>query len=185
MDEKVMVGDYLGTIEEFMPGDGTYAEDGKIYAAKIGFKALDSGKHLAEIRGKTIPELKVGQVVYGEVMTLKTSVVTVIASKIKGQKGVIDEKTMIYVSNISDKYVEKPENEFAVGDIVRGTIIKMDGNMVDISTKGDHGVVKAFCRKCRHPMKLSEKEKGKLECPACKSIESRKIAVDYGKVGDF
>lgn len=186
MEEKVMIGDYLGTIEEFMPGKGTYSEDGKIYAAKIGFKAVDPAKHVAEVHGKDLPSLDVGQTVFGEVMTLKSSVATVIVGKIQGQKGVIDERTTIYVSNISDKYVDKPENEFAVGDIVKAQVLKMDDNVIDLSTKGDeYGVVKAFCKRCRHPMEKSEKHKGKLECPNCSSVETRKISGDYGNVGEF
>ncbi len=35
-NKRILIGDYLGTIEEFVPGKGTYAEDGKIYASNIG-----------------------------------------------------------------------------------------------------------------------------------------------------
>ncbi|MBD3389318.1 MAG: RNA-binding protein [Candidatus Altiarchaeales archaeon] len=185
MDDKVMVGDYLGTIEEFTPGEGTYAEEGKIYAAKVGFKAIDSKRHVAEVKGKGLPALAVGQTVFGQVMGFRTSMVTVIVSKIAGQKGNIDERTAIYVSNIDDSYVEKPEDLFGIGDIVKATVVKMDGNVIDISTKGDYGVVKAFCKRCRKEMEKSDKGKDKLKCPSCGHIEKRKIAKDYGKVSDF
>ena len=185
MDDKVMIGDYLGTIEEFTPGEGTYAEDGKIYASKIGLKAVDTGKHLAEVKGKDLPSLSIGQVVFGEVMSLKTSIVIVIAGKIQGQKGLIDERTTIYVSNIADSYVEKPEDVFAIGDIVKAKVIRMEQGIVDISTKGEFGVVKAFCRRCRKALVKSPKDQDKLKCPSCNHLEKRKIAVDYGKVSDF
>jgi exosome complex component CSL4 len=185
MNDKVMIGEYLGTIEEFMPGKGTYAEDGKIYAAKIGMKAVDPAKHIAEVNGKDLPELQLGQTVFGEVAGFRTNMVTVIAGKIQGQKGIIDEKTTIYVSNIADSYVEKPEEFFAIGDIVKARIIRMDGGVIDVSTKGDLGVVKAFCRSCRHPMVISQKQKDKLECPSCSRLERRTIAADYGNVRDI
>lgn len=184
-EDKVLIGDYLGTIEEFMPGEGTFAEDGKIYAAKVGVKDVDAKRHMADVKGKSLPSLSVGKVVFGQVMALKTSMVTVIVSKISGQKGFIDERTTIYVSNIADTYVEKPEDLFAIGDIVKAKVVKMDGNLIDISTKGDFGVVKAFCRRCRHPLVKSDKEKDKLKCPGCKCTEKRKIAKDYGNVTDF
>lgn len=184
MEDKVMIGDYLGTIEEFMPGAGTYAEDGKIYAAKIGYKVIDPAKHVAEVKGKDLPHLELGQVVFGEVMAFRTNMVTLIAEKILGQKGFIDEKTTIYISNIADSYVEKPEEMFAIGDIVKAKIIKMDNDVVDVSTKGDLGVVKAFCRNCRHPLAKSKKQKDRLECEFCGRIEKRKIAVDYGNVSE-
>jgi len=185
MDDKVMIGEYLGTIEEFTPGEGTYAEDGRIYAAKIGFKAVDASRHVAEVKGRSIPSLAPDQVVFGEVATLRSSMVTVIAGKIQGQKGLIDEKTTIYVSNIADGYVDKPDDLFAIGDIVKAVVIKMEPGLIDISTKGPFGVVKAFCRRCRHALVKSDKGKDRLKCPACGHIEKRKVADDYGNVSDF
>jgi exosome complex component CSL4 len=185
MDEKVMIGDYLGTIEEFMPGTGTFAEDGKIYAAKIGFKRVDPENHTAEVHGKELAGIKLDQIVFGEVMNVKNSNVTLVVSKIQGNPGLIDERTCIYVSNIADTYVKNPEEMFAIGDIVKAKVIKMGDGLIDVSTKGDLGVVKAFCKKCREPMALSQKKEGMLECKCCKSLEKRKIAKDYGRVSDF
>jgi exosome complex component CSL4 len=185
MTDKVMIGEYLGTIEEFTPGKGTYAEDGKIYAAIIGNKAVDAGRHVAEVKGRELPNLALNQVIFGEVMGFRTNMVNVLAEKIQGQKGMIDEKTTIYISNIADSYVEKAEELFAIGDIVKAKIIRMENDLVDISTKGDLGVVKAFCRNCRYPMRISTKQKDKLECPSCGRIEKRKIAADYGNVSEI
>ncbi|MFH0862485.1 MAG: exosome complex RNA-binding protein Csl4 [Candidatus Altiarchaeota archaeon] len=184
MESKVMIGEYLGTIEEFTPGKGTYAEDGKIYAAKIGLKAVDANKHVAEVKGKDLPFIALGQTIFGEVAGFRTNMVTVIAGKIQGQKGHIDEKTTIYVSNIADSYVDKPEEFFAIGDIVKAKIIRMEGNVIDISTKGEMGVVKAFCRNCRHPLVKSNKQPDRLECPSCRRIEKRKLAADFGNVSE-
>jgi exosome complex component CSL4 len=184
--QKVMVGEYLGTIEEFMPGEGTYSEDGKIYSAIIGYKDVDPGKHVAAVRGKTLPSMMIGQTVFGEVCGFKTNMVTIIAGKIVGQKGVIDEKTTLYVSNIADSYIDKPEDYFGIGDIVKAKVIKMDANLVDVSTKGeDLGVVKAFCKNCRHPLTISKKQPDKLQCPSCSRIEKRKMAVNYGNVSEY
>jgi len=184
--QKVMVGEYLGTIEEFMPGEGTYSEDGKIYSAVIGYKDVDPSKHVAAVHGMKLPSLKIGQMVFGEVAGFRTNMVTVIAGKILGQKGVIDEKTTIYVSNIADSYVDKPEDYFGIGDIVKVKIIKMDANLIDVSTKGNElGVVKAYCKNCRHAMVISKKQPDKLQCPSCNRIEKRKMASDYGNVSEY
>lgn len=186
MDEDtVMIGDYLGTIEEFLPGEGTYAQDGKIFAACIGKKVLNHEKHLAEVKGKSIPNIKVGDVVFGEVMNIRRSQVTVIVSKIKDIDTLIDERTSIYVSNIADSYVDSPDDMFAIGDIVKAEVLKMNNGLIDLSTKGDYGVVKAFCRRCRNPIVKSESKKGKMECPVCGHVEMRKAAADYGNVKDI
>jgi exosome complex component CSL4 len=183
MGEKTtIIGDYLGTIEEFVPGEGTYADDGKIYASNIGKAVLDQENHTARVDGKSPSELKVGQVIFGEVLNIRKNIVTVIARKVEGVKGEIDVKMGIYVSNISNSYVEKPDNMFGIGDIVKGKVIKIEPGMIDLSTKGDFGVVKAFCKRCRYPLEDSEKSEGKLVCPSCGHKEQRKVAGDYGNV---
>ena len=185
MDEKVMIGDCLGTIEEFMPGEGTFAQDGKIFASKIGKKVIDLEKHEAKVIGKDIPRIGIGQTVFGDVVMMKPSMAIVNVQKIVGTEGIIDERTTIFVSNIDDKYVENPNDMFGIGDIIKAKVFKMEGNMIDLSTKGDLGVVKAFCKRCRMPLIRSEKYEDKLECGSCKHVEKRKIAADYGKVNDY
>ena len=54
MDEKekkrvkdgdiVLPGDYLGVIEEFLPGEGIIEEDGELYAARAGRVRINSEK---------------------------------------------------------------------------------------------------------------------------------------------
>jgi exosome complex component CSL4 len=180
MMDKTLIGDYLGTTEEYIPGDGTYTEDGKIYAAIIGEKLTDKEKHKVTVKGKQMPEIKPGQVVFGEVQGARKNMVNVIVSKIEGLKETIEFKTGLYVSNVSNNYVEKVEELFGIGDIVKARILKVDQDLVDIETKGDYGVVKAFCKNCRTP--LVKKDETNMECPNCKHKEKRKIAADYGNV---
>ncbi|MFH0861355.1 MAG: exosome complex RNA-binding protein Csl4 [Candidatus Altiarchaeota archaeon] len=180
--KKTMIGDYLGTIEEFVPGEGTYSEDGKIYASKVGELTLDKENHTVTVNGRELPDVRVGQIVFGDVTGFRKNMVTLNVSKIEGIENEIDVKTNIYVSNISDGYVEQVEDMFGIGDIVKGKVIKLDRNMIDISTKGDYGVVKAFCKRCRLPLIKSEKKETNMECSSCGHKENRKIAKDYGNV---
>lgn len=181
--DKTLIGEYLGTTEEYMPGEGTYAEEGKIYSAVIGEKILDKEKHKITIKGKQMPEIKPGQVVFGEVQSARKNMVTVIVSKIEGLKESIEVKTGLYVSNISNTYVDKVEDMFGIGDIIKAKIIKVEQDLIDIETKGDLGIVKAFCKKCRTP--LIKKGDMNMECPSCKHKEKRKTASDYGNVAQL
>jgi exosome complex component CSL4 len=180
-NEVKIIGDYLGTIEEFVPGEGTYSDDGKIYASHIGRAVLDQENHTAKVEAKMPCELKLGQVVFGDVLNIRKNLVQVIARKIQDVKGDIDAKVGIYVSNIAKNYVERPEDMFGIGDIVKGRIIKIEPGMIDITTKDDEfGVVKAFCKRCRFAL---ERESGdRLMCPSCGHREQRKLASDYGNV---
>ncbi|OYT27208.1 MAG: hypothetical protein B6U97_02145 [Candidatus Altiarchaeales archaeon ex4484_96] len=182
--DKVLIGEYIGTIEEFVPGKGTFAEDGKIYSAIIGEVELDKANQTVRVKGKTIPELEVGQVVFGEIVNIRRNNITVIVKRIRGFDLEMDEKTSLYVSNIADKYVEKAEDLFGIGDIIEGEIIRIHGGMVSLTTKGGYGVVLAFCKRCRHRLEKTDKYKDKLICPNCAHEEKRKIAADYGNVKD-
>ena len=185
MDSEIKhIGDYLGTIEEFVPGEGTYADEGKIYASTIGKMVLDTDKHLVKINGKFPLEPRVGQVVYGDVLSIRKNMVTIIIRKIQNAECDVDIKCGLYISNIADTYIEKPDDAFGIGDIVKGEIIKIEGSLVDISTKGEFGAVKAFCKRCRHQLVKSDKS-DMLDCKNCGSRENRKIAIDYGDVRDF
>ncbi|MFC2154088.1 exosome complex RNA-binding protein Csl4 [Candidatus Altiarchaeota archaeon] len=181
-EERSFIGDYLGTIEEFIPGKGTFVEDGKIYSASIGKKVLDSKNHKASISGKLPPELEVGQVVFGDVAAFRKSMATVIVKKIQGYQNDVDIRTNILISQVSDSYVENLDEAFGIGDIVKAKVVKIEPGMIDISTKGDLGVVKAYCKRCRTPMIRSEKFQNRLECGLCGHREGRKIAKDYRNV---
>jgi exosome complex component CSL4 len=130
--------------------------------------------------------VEIGQVVFGEVLDLKKNAVVVIARKLKGHGGEIDMKVGLFVSNISETYIERPEDAFGIGDIVKGVVIKMEGSLIDISTRSpDMGVVKAFCRRCRCPLEKSDKGPGLMSCPCCGNKEKRKVADDYGNVAEM
>ncbi|HIE33901.1 MAG TPA: RNA-binding protein [Candidatus Altiarchaeales archaeon] len=180
-NNKALMGDYLGTIEEFVPGEGTYAEDGKVYASNIGRTVIDRENHIVRIDCNIPAELKVGDIIFGEVIALHKNAVTVIAKKISGVKGDIDIKTGLYVSNISDGYVSKPEDMFGIGDIVKAKVIKITPGIVDITTKGNLGVVKAFCKRCRFPL-IKSGHRDSLSCTCCGHKEKKKTAMDYGNV---
>lgn len=181
-NEIVMMGDYLGTIEEFVPGKGTHAEEGGVFASIIGEANLDNMSHVASVNGKNIPELRVGQDVFGEIINIRRNNIDVIIHKIRGVDFELEEKASLYVSNLAEEYIDKPEDVFGIGDIIVANILRMRGSMPDLSTKGDYGVVLAFCKRCRHQMKKEEGKEKKLVCPNCESEERRKIASEYGYV---
>ncbi|VVB54933.1 Exosome complex component Csl4 [uncultured archaeon] len=184
-NEVTLCGDYLGTIEEYVPGKGTYVEDGKIYAAIIGKPNLDKEKHIASVEGKQPADLKIGDVIYGEVVAMRKNIVTVIAYLIQGNKTKVDIKTGLFVSNIADKYIERPEDMFSLGDLVKGKVVKIEPGLIDISTKGGLGVVRAYCNRCRHILPKGNPGPTTIECTRCGLRQTRHVAEDYGRVEDM
>ncbi|CEG11576.1 putative Exosome complex RNA-binding protein Csl4 [groundwater metagenome] len=180
----VFIGDYIGTIEEFIPEDGTYVEDGKIYAAVMGDLKQNNEKKI--VFNMKLPRLMVGSIVLAEITDVRNNSATAKIIKFLRYKQNVFVSAGIFVSQISDEYADKVSSFLGVGDIVKAKIVRNEKNLIDLSTKGNFGVVKAFCKVCRHELILNKEKIGSksLICPNCKGAETRKIASDYGDVKD-
>ncbi|KYC44771.1 MAG: Exosome complex component Csl4 [Candidatus Methanofastidiosum methylothiophilum] len=182
--EFVIPGDYIGVAEEFLPGNGAYEENGKIYATLVGNLDLDMSRRSASVVSKTnvVPQLKEGDIVYGEVVSVKPQMVYVDLLALEGyadKKLSANTKARIYVSQTDKKYVKTISTEFRNGDIVRARVVDTQGDAVRLSTAEDNlGVIRAVCGVCKKTLQMKD---GKLECEYCSSKETRKTASDYLK----
>jgi len=181
----VFIGEYIGTIEEFLPRDGTYTENGKIYASIIGNLIQNNERRI--VLNTKLPKQVVGSIVLAEITDVKKNSASATIRKILGYKQNMSISAGIFVSQISDAYVDQVSNSFGAGDIIKAKIVRNEKNLIDLSTKGNLGVVKAFCKTCRHKLILNKEKIGSrtLICPECKKEENRKIADDYGAVKDI
>jgi len=178
----MLPGEFIGTEEEYLEGNGTYLEDGKLYASVAGDLHVDS-KHRATIIAKDkIPDMRVGATVYGKVDEVFESkaFVTLEFSEISRKKKTIKMQGIIQVSEIKNEYVRVLRDELKVGDIIKGKVIDVTPFNVIISFKNRGlGVIKAFCSKCRQELSL----KGNiLECGNCGNKENRTLGFPYGTV---
>ena len=182
--EFVIPGDYIGVAEEFLPGNGAYEENGKIYATLVGDLDLDMSRRSASVISKTnvVPQIKEGDIVYGEVVSVKPQMVYVDLLALEGysdKKLSANTKARIYVSQTDKKYVKTISTEFRNGDVVRARVVDTQGDAVRLSTAEDNlGVIRAVCGVCKKTLQMKE---GKLECDYCSSKETRKTANDYLK----
>lgn len=181
-DDFVIPGDFIGTSEEFIPGNGTYDEDENIYAAVIGIVRENKKEKKVEIIPKTsVPSvIESGDIVLSRVTEVKESVVLVDIACIKGKEDremATAEYGVIPISNVKNAYVSELGYEFGYMDIVRARVI--DAKSMRLSTVGkDLGVIKSICKKCRAEL---IRNGNVLECQRCKRIETRNMSEDYGK----
>ncbi len=181
MTDIVVPGDVIGASEEYMAGEGTYEERGKIFAAITGKVEINKEDRTVRVLPmmKTPPVLKVGDIVVGRVVDLKNAVVLVDIARIKGYENreiANADQAAIHISNVKDSYVAKLDTEFNQQDIIKARVI--DEKSLRLSTvEKDLGVIKALCSRCRTPLL---RKQHKLECPSCERIETRKISEDYG-----
>ncbi|MFA4646338.1 exosome complex RNA-binding protein Csl4 [Pyrococcus kukulkanii] len=181
----VLPGDYLGVIEEYLPGDGVIVEDGNLYSARAGWVKIDKDKIEISLEpaSSTPPIPKVGDIVYARVIDVKQQAVLLRMIKIEGRDNreiATSKLAGIHISQVKDGFVEDLRNEFKIGDIVRAKVITDEKSPIQLTTKDpDLGVVYALCSKCRTPL---VRKGNQLVCPKCGNVETRKLSTLYRKV---
>jgi exosome complex component CSL4 len=178
----VLPGEFVGTTEEFRPGSGTIISAGDIYSTATGNVIIDRKARIISVKPHTLTPniLKVGDIVYGEIIDVRESGATVEVAGIEGKEGreIVNSRLGdIHVSNVRDSYVKRLADEFRPSDIIRARVI--DAERMRLTTAEDSlGVVKAYCSNCRGELMLEGK---KLKCSVCNMTETRKISTEYGK----
>lgn len=183
--EKRLVypGDPVGVAEEFVPGDGTYEENGQLYAATVGYLTLDTRDFVARVESLVAAPaiVRPGDTVIGVVNGTRSSmaIVEVVAIAEQPERGIGgDRNGTLHVSKASDAYVENMEDAFRVRDIVRAKVLGTEP-AIQLTTKAPNlGVLKAYCPRCGTAM--ARKGKG-VVCPECDWKDMKKLAVDYGE----
>ncbi|MCJ7444116.1 MAG: exosome complex RNA-binding protein Csl4 [Methanotrichaceae archaeon] len=176
----VLPGDVVGSAEEFVPGDCTYVKGGMIYASTAGLVKFDPESKMTNIVPKTNAPAKLclGDIVVGEVIDLKDSLVIVSLAFKKGfeNRPLSDEEATIHISNVKGSYVRDIRQMFSLRDIIKAKII--DERQLRLSTSdADLGVMKAYCNRCMAGLFLKN---GKLVCSICGNTEARKLSSCYG-----
>ncbi len=183
MNRIVSPGEFLGTIEEFVPGHNVIEIDGKIYSSILGSVEVNQKHMTISVRPiQELPVLKVGEIVYGVVQELYNDFVIVTVVAIEGSDREIvggKQDGIIHVSKVSDRYVDEIGKMFRIGDIVRAKVIKAKPSLQLTTAEPHLGVVRALCMKCRQPLR---KKDNMLYCERCGRNETRKIAFDYGNI---
>jgi exosome complex component CSL4 len=180
----VVPGEFLATAEEFMPGDGAYEEDGRIYSSCTGVVLVDVRTKRISVFPRTPvpPELKRGDIVVGRVEEVRDQTANVHIGVLRGREDrqlPLPDVGTIHVSQVSGSYVRNLSREFKPGDIVRARVTNVRGGAIQLSTVGENlGVIMAACSRCRTPL---ERFDNKLKCPNCGNVELRKLASDYRK----
>lgn len=182
MDKKFVVpGDFIGTEEEYLAGEGTFSENERIYSTITG-ESGEAEKKLSVAQAKPLRALAIGTVIIGTVENV-VEPIALVSMKVglggEHRFGETDEYAVLHASMIRKGYVKNVRDEYKIGDIIRAKIVDKRNGEFRLSTDADDlGAIKAYCAKCRHAMKV---ESGILQCEDCGTKDNRKIAKDYRK----
>lgn len=177
----VVPGDRLGVIEEFMPGPGTYEQNGTIYSSATGRALMDVLNKQVSIFPKTrfLAFPKVGSIVVGQVRDAQSKIAVVRIFQVDKHSLSGFFTGILHVSDVSLRYVETMYDACKPGDVIRAKVVSDKNRTFHLSTKEPNlGVIHAFCSRCGNVLTLRRVQ---MHCSRCGKIEKRKVAQDYGK----
>ena len=179
----VMPGDVLGIIEQFLPGEGTYDNEGYIKSSILGNVQINSKMKTISVMPKSGKPalLEVGDTVYGQITDVKAQRVNVNIDRLKNTTRPLALPYIgaIHISQVKEGYLDKLTDAFRIGDIIEATVVKITGYYFDLRTiDRECGVLKAMCTRCRGYMQTTEKE-NELQCKRCSKKEKREVSTNY------
>ena len=178
----VLPSDKLAVIEEYIPGEGTYADDhGYIRAARVGYSIADKNfKVITVVHPQRKPFIpKQGMIVLGVVTSVKEDLVfiDIIADK-DGNPFSGKFTGVIHLSQASKTFIKTIEEAFKLSDIVLAKVLTDKVPPYQLTTKPPElGVIAATCSLCGTI--LVRRDENTLICPQCGNTEKRKVALNY------
>jgi len=186
VERKVVPGEELATIEEFIPGPGTYTdqESGVIRASLNGIAQYNFSTRIVRVTplsGMRVPQP--GSSAIGLVMQVRYDIVLV---ELYGEVRLQPTPSWLYeysgkflggipISNISEEYVKSIEDYYRPGDIVLVKVLN-NTNPYNLSTVDPpYGVVYAECSRCGSL--LEPVNTRMMKCSRCGKTEKRKVSV--------
>lgn len=177
----VSPGEKLGVIEEYIPGKGTYVENGNIYSSITGELYRDLARREIHINPKTHQLLipRQGDIVVGKVKNVQEKNLILDILQIGNTQLPNAFTGIMHISDVSSIYIKTTNDAFKVGDIVLAKVISTKNREFHLSTRSAKmGVIQAFCVECGN---LLVRQKKHLRCARCNKLDKRKIAEDYGE----
>jgi len=179
LGEFAYPGRSLGVIEEYIPGPGTYSEEGYIRSLVTGWIRKERDRTVKVIPEKEPGYPSLGDEVMGVVIGL-SGIFGIV--RIEVVNGKIFEHLLTGILYPSGR-VLKSERQFYLGDIIYARVDSLKNRAIHLNISGrKYGVVKAWCNQCggvlvKHPSKRSV-----LLCRQCRREERRKISSEYGRI---
>jgi len=178
----VAPGQYLGTAEEYIPGEGTYEDNGIIYSSCAGIMEVDDRNYKVSIKGKEKSvNAEVGDEIIGVVSEINEPIVVVMSEYLirNGKVYEYENRTLVHAGRIMGHFLDQASRAIKIRDVVKGRVVSTRGK-IDLSLeRPDDGVIYAFCSRCRKPL---EKVNNGLYCRYCQRNEMRKISIKYGEL---
>ena len=184
-EKPVMPGDPLASLEEYIPGEGTYIDEsgGLIRSAVAGIARFDALNKVVVVRPvKRVRMPGPGATVVGVVFSVRHDLIVL---ELYGQVELQPRPRLLWefsgkysgavsIANIADEFIKDTNDYYRVGDVVLARTLNR-GNPYHLTTKQpQYGVIHAQCARCGAP--LEPVNQRTMKCPRCGHVEKRKVS---------
>lgn len=175
----VLPGDKIAVIEEFLPDETCYEQDGGIYSKILGRVVTDPKKHKISVIPKNpYLEVKIGDIGMGRVEFIKKLIASVDIYRINQKSIPLPIGAVLHIREASQRFVRSMYEVTRPGDWLKFRVIRTN-KPVYISLVGDKlGVIISYCIQCGYELKY--KRRNTLECPNCELIQPRITSRQFG-----
>lgn len=184
IEREVMPGDPLATIEEYLPGKGTYVdEEGVIRAAHHGVAVYEEQYKRVSVRPRRHVKLPgQGSEVVGLVTQVRHDVVIV---SIYGVVATAPRPRWLYelsgpltagipIANVADEFIKDLNDYYRIGDIVVAKVVGV--NPYTLLTKPpQYGTLYGICSRCGGILVYNGERS--VKCTRCGNVEKRKASI--------
>ena len=184
-ERRVLPGDPLAVLEEFIPGPGTYVdEEGTIRASIRGTARYNLQARTVEVRpDKPLAVPRQGSDAVGLVTQVRHDLVLVeLLGEVQLQPSPrwVREYSgrflgALPIANVSEEFIKDLYDYYRPGDIILARVIN-NSNPYQLLTKApQYGVILAECSRCG--ARLQPVNQRTMRCPRCGHVEKRKVSV--------
>jgi len=176
----VVPGEELGVIEEYLPGDNVYVDDGKIRSLIVGIVNRDTIRHVVSV-SPIRPSMLItpNSVIYGRVVSIPSERVAVVRITALARNPIVKLRNTITgvlpVTQAVGFRVGSVEELVGVGDVVKAKVLSKTPPYALTIREGDLGVVYSICPRCGSTMRRRGLDR--LICPNCGSQSRRKLSM--------
>ncbi len=175
-------GQPLAVIEEFIPGEGVYVENGTIYSAHLGVVDIDTTTRRLNVKPLTrTPRVpRKGDIVHGYISSIPRDDIALI--KITHDEHMIPftgtYTGILHISQAADRHPSTIHDYVRLGDVVRVQVLNNSNPYIVSIKQATLGVIAAFCSRCGAPLYRVHGQPY-LVCLQCGNRETRKVAAGY------
>ncbi len=179
-EDIVLPGDKVAVIEEFVPDDSCFEQEGVIYSTFLGKVIPDSKKHKISVQPKIkYKEIKVGDVGIGRVLFVKKQIASIDIYYINDEFMGVPVSSILHVSEASRRFVKNMFEVTRPGDWIKFRVTRTV-KPVYVSLVGhDLGVIVAYCIQCGYELEF--KRRNTLQCPNCDFLQPRITSRSFGR----